>query len=121
MRVKVAVAAECCQHVLVAEVLGPEFNVTADDKVKAQGATTTINIGTIGSFAENLGAGNTSGDIAGHNINFKLVADIASQLRSHLGQLEKDGATSKRCRLGRGNPIPTLALLFAPPRSSLGY
>ena len=46
-----------------AGVLGTEFSFDAADRAKAQGATTTINIGTIGSFAGNLGAGNVAGDV----------------------------------------------------------
>jgi len=75
-----------------AGVLGTEFNFSTADKAKAQGATTTINIGTIGSFAGNLGSGNTSGDAMVGGLNIELVADLALQLRAHLDQLEHSGA-----------------------------
>jgi hypothetical protein len=43
--------------------MGTEFSFDAAEGERAQGATTTINVGTIGSFAGNLGAGNIAGDV----------------------------------------------------------
>jgi hypothetical protein len=81
-----------------AGVLGTEYNFDAAEKAKAQGAATTINIGTISSFAGNLGTGNVAGNISLHEINFTLVRDLATQLNSRVDELTKagaDGATLK--------------------------
>lgn len=75
-----------------AGVLGNEFSFDADDKRKAQGATTMINIGTIGSFAGNLGTENTAGNIAVTDLNTNVVIDLAAQLKAHTNELIEAGA-----------------------------
>jgi hypothetical protein len=81
-----------------AGVLGTEFSFDAADIKKAQGATTMITIGTIGSFAGNLGAGNVAGDITVKDLNTNIVGDLAAQLQARLDELAAagaDGATLK--------------------------
>ena len=75
-----------------AGVLGTEFNFDAADKAKAQGAATTINIGTISSFAGNLGSGNISGDVTVSGLDLTLVRNLAAQLKDHASELVEAGA-----------------------------
>jgi hypothetical protein len=75
-----------------AGVLGTEFNFDAADKAKAQGAATTINIGTIGLFAGNLGSGNISGDVTASGLDLTLVRNLAAQLKDHANELVQAGA-----------------------------
>lgn len=75
-----------------AGVIGSEFNFDAADKAKAQGATTTINIGTISSFAGNLGAGNVSGDVSLRALDLSLIQSLTKQLKAHADELTEAGA-----------------------------
>jgi hypothetical protein len=75
-----------------AGVLGTEFSFDAADRAKAQGATTTINIGSIGSFAGNLGAGNVAGNVTVQGSDLKLIRDLADQLGAHVDELIAAGA-----------------------------
>jgi hypothetical protein len=75
-----------------AGVLGSEFNFNAADREKAKGITTMINIGTIGQFAGNLGAGNVAGDVTVRGVDVKLVSDFAAQLKAHVDELTAAGA-----------------------------
>jgi hypothetical protein len=101
-----------------AGISGTEFSFNAADRAKAQGATTMINIGTIGSFAGNLGVGNTGGDVTVRGLEIKLVGDLAAQLKAHIDELTAagaDGPTISR-RLDRleaelAKPIPTTSVL----------
>lgn len=85
-----------------AGITGTEFSFDAADKAKAQGATTTINIGAIGSFAGNLGAGHVTGDVTLQEINLELLRELVAQLKSHLTELIRAGAdgASLNARLG---------------------
>jgi AbiTii len=101
-----------------AGVLGTEFSFDAVDKAKAQGATTTINIGTIGSFAGNLGAGNVAGDVTVRGPDLKLVRDLTDQLKAHADELIAAGAdgSTLRARLDQleaelRKPTPTTSVL----------
>ena len=75
-----------------AGVQGTEFNFDAADKAKAQGASTTINIGSISSFAGNLGAANIAGDISVRELNLNLIRDLVNQLKTHGDELTEAGA-----------------------------
>jgi hypothetical protein len=79
-----------------AGVLGSDFNFDAAEKQKARAVATTINIGTIGSFAGNLGAGNASGNIEARDINVDQVRNLLGQLKQHVIELEKAGADRSR-------------------------
>jgi hypothetical protein len=75
-----------------AGVLGTEYSFDAADRAKAHGAATTINIGTIGSFAGNLGAGNVAGDVTVSGLDLTLVRTLATQLKVHVNELIDAGA-----------------------------
>jgi hypothetical protein len=78
-----------------AGVLGTEFSFDPAEKTKAQTAATTINIGSIGSFAGSLGAGNVAGDITVRDLDLQLVSKVAKQLTEHADELREAGADSK--------------------------
>lgn len=72
-----------------AGIMGSEVNFNDAEKEKAQSASTTINIGSIGNFAGNIGQGNVSG----HNsIQIEQVQSILDQLKPHLPALSAAGA-----------------------------
>jgi hypothetical protein len=75
-----------------AGVQGTEFSFNAADKAKAQGAIMTINIGSIGSFAGNLGVDNTAGDISVREINLNQVRELTDQLKENERVLTDAGA-----------------------------
>lgn len=75
-----------------AGVLGTEFSFDAIDKEKAQGATTTINIGSIGSFAGSLGVGNTTDNVSVRSMDVKLLASLIAQLKASTNELTAAGA-----------------------------
>ena len=81
-----------------AGVMGTEFSFNVTEKAKAQSAATTINIGTIGAFAGNLGAGNVSGDVTVRELDLKLVSDVARQLKPHVDDLAAAGADGPTLR-----------------------
>jgi len=74
-----------------AGVMGSEFSFNPEEKRKAQ-EVPTISIGMIGSFAGNLGTGNTSGDITASNINIDQVKRLVEQTRQHAKELIESGA-----------------------------
>lgn len=81
-----------------AGVVGTEFSFNAADKQKAQGATTMINIGSIGSFAGNLGSENATRDVTVRGVDLTLVEAMITQLKSKIDDLAAagaDGATLK--------------------------
>ena len=81
-----------------AGVVGTEFNFEPEDKRKAQAASTTIHIGTIGLFAGNLGAGNIARDISVRDVDVTQLRDLVDQLKKHSDELiaaGADGATLK--------------------------
>jgi hypothetical protein len=75
-----------------AGVLGTEFDFNVTEKAKAQGATTTINIGNIGAFAGNLGSGNVAGDVTLRDLDLSRVGEVARQLQPHVDDLAAAGA-----------------------------
>jgi len=75
-------------------IMGSEINFDAADRAKAQAASTTINIGSIGQFAGSLGQGNISSD-ASININVDHVVPIIEQLKSHVAELVAGGANKR--------------------------
>jgi len=75
-----------------AGIFGNEFTFTPAEKRKAQEASVAINIGNIGSFAGNLGAGNSSGDITASDIQVDQVRKLAEETRQHVEALVANGA-----------------------------
>jgi AbiTii len=75
-----------------AGILGTEFSFDAAEKAKAQSTPTMINIGTIGSFAGNLGTSNVAGDVTVRELDLNLVRTVAKQLVEHADELAEAGA-----------------------------
>jgi hypothetical protein len=74
-----------------AGIAGSEFSFDADEKNKAQELQMTVNIGSIGTFGGNLGAGNVSGDIHVSNIKVEHVSRLVDQIRAHCEDLVQAG------------------------------
>jgi AbiTii len=74
-----------------AGVHGSEFSFDPSEKKAAQAASTTINIGNIGSFAGNLGAGNIAGNVDVSGIDLSLARDLVYQLRERMDEFAKAG------------------------------
>jgi hypothetical protein len=62
------------------------------EEKKIAGASTTFNIGTIGSMIGNLGSNNTSGDINASEISVEQVKSLVDQLLPHARSLKAAGA-----------------------------
>jgi hypothetical protein len=80
-----------------AGVVGTEFDFNMTEKSKAQGVT--INIGTIGAFAGNLGVGNVAGNVTLRELNLKLIKDVMRQLKPHVDDLTTAGADGSTLRV----------------------
>lgn len=81
-----------------AGIRGTSEGFGKEEVEKAQAPQTIINIGSIESFAGNLGQGNVSGTIS-VSINLDEVHSLVEQLRPHLDQLTSAGATEIEMRL----------------------
>lgn len=79
-----------------AGVHGSDFSFNANEVRAAQAATTTINIGTIGSFAGNLGAGNTAGNVTASDINVSSVQTLMDQIRGRIEEFKARSAVYDR-------------------------
>jgi AbiTii len=100
-----------------AGVKGTEFNFDAADKAKAQQAT-NIHIGSIGTFAGNLGVGNTAGDVTLGQADLERVRGLVDQLRTHVDELSAAGADGStllarldQLELELKKPTPTASVL----------
>ncbi len=71
---------------------GMSFNNREKDLAKE--ASTTINIGSIGSMVGNLGSHNTSGDISASRISVRQVQDLLTQLTPHVADIKSAGANA---------------------------
>ena len=74
-----------------AGISGEGMTFNREEK-KIASASTTFNIGTIGSMIGNLGSNNTSGDINASAISIEQVKSLADQLAPHTKSLKADGA-----------------------------
>lgn len=75
-----------------AGIVGEGFSFDASEKTKAQSASVTYNINSIGSFNGVMGTGNTAGDITvTHNEAMKVI-EVAHQIRASMHELERAGA-----------------------------
>jgi hypothetical protein len=72
-----------------AGIMGSEVSFNDAEKEKAQAASTTIHIGSIGTMAGNIGQGNISGN---NTIKVEQVQSILDQLKPHVPALSADGA-----------------------------
>ena len=75
-----------------AGIMGTEVSFNKDEKDKAQAASTTINIGSIGNFAGSIGQGNVSGN---NSIRTADVQSVLTQLKPHMLDLVAAGADQK--------------------------
>jgi AbiTii-like protein len=72
-----------------AGIMGSEVSFNEAEKEKAHAASTTINIGSIGTMAGNIGQGNISGN---NTIRMEQVQSILDQLKPHVSTLSAEGA-----------------------------
>lgn len=72
-----------------AGIMGSELSFNDAEKEKAQAASTTINIGSIGMMAGNIGHGNVSDN---NSIKMEHMQSILDQLKPHVHSLSADGA-----------------------------
>jgi hypothetical protein len=75
-----------------AGIVGSEMNFNKSEKEKAHAVTTTINIGTIGNFAGNIGQGNVAGNAT---VKIGQAQEIIAQLKPHISTLMEAGADPK--------------------------
>ncbi|WP_156947070.1 hypothetical protein [Bradyrhizobium sp. WSM3983] len=75
-----------------AGIHGSGISFNNREKELAKEASTTINIGSIGSMVGNLGSHNTSGDIIASDISSQQLHDLLTQLQPHLSEIKKAGA-----------------------------
>lgn len=73
-------------------VTGHALSFSPKERHAAQATGTTINIGSIGSFAGNLGQGNTSGNITLDHSQRTQVSETIFKIRKALPALKNDGA-----------------------------
>jgi hypothetical protein len=83
-----------------AGILGSEVSFNDAEKEKAQAASTTINIGSIGTMTGNIGQGNISGN---NTIKMENVQFILDQLKPHVPALSAEGAGGTYCRSRRSH------------------
>jgi len=78
-----------------AGISGEGMSFNSDEKRLANTASTTFNIGTIGSMVGNLGSQNSSGAISASHISVKDLKDLVEQLKPHVAALKAAGADAK--------------------------
>jgi hypothetical protein len=108
-----------------AGVRGTEFSFDAADRAKAQQAT-NIYIGSIGTFAGNLGVGNTAGNVTLGQADLERVRDLVDQLKANADGLIAAGAdgSTLRARLDQlelelKKPTPVLRGLLVDVRNAV--
>jgi hypothetical protein len=72
-----------------AGIMGTEISFNKDEKDKAQAASTTIHIGSIGNFAGSIGQGNVAGN---NSVQTADIQSVLAQLKPHLQALADAGA-----------------------------
>lgn len=77
-----------------AGISGEGMSFNKDERARAHAASTTINIGSIGSMVGNLGSQNKSGAISVSDIAVDHVKTLTDQLKPHIVALESAGADS---------------------------
>jgi hypothetical protein len=77
-----------------AGISGEGMSFNKDERERAHAASTTINIGSIGSMVGNLGSQNKSGAISASGIAVDQVKTLTEQLKPHIAGLESAGADS---------------------------
>lgn len=78
-----------------AGIKGEGLSFSREEKQLAKEASTTINIGSIGSMVGNLGAHNTAGDISGSQISATQIHDLTEQLRPYIQRFKSSGADAE--------------------------
>jgi hypothetical protein len=74
-----------------AGVMGSALSFTSEEQEKARDASVNINIGTIQSFAGNLGSHDVSGDVIVSTLTIEKVRDFVNQVKPQIDQLEREG------------------------------
>ncbi|SHF09847.1 hypothetical protein SAMN02745157_1635 [Kaistia soli DSM 19436] len=71
-----------------AGITGEGLSFSPEEKKAAHSQSTTVHIGTIGSFAGNIGSGNKSGDISMSSVNVEAIKSLIGQTRSNMASLD---------------------------------
>lgn len=77
-------------------VTGSGLSFSPEERSAAQASGTTINIGTIGAFAGNIGQGNISGPINLDQSQRTKFFEVIEKIRNAIPDLERDGADKER-------------------------
>ncbi|WP_315833481.1 hypothetical protein [Bradyrhizobium prioriisuperbiae] len=77
-----------------AGINGEGMSFNREEKQLAKVASTTINVGSIGSMVGNLGANNVSGEISAAGISVNDLSELIKQITPHLSALKVAGADS---------------------------
>jgi hypothetical protein len=76
-------------------VLGHGMSFDPQEKIQARNAMTTFNIGSIGNFVGNMGAGNSSGDIVASIDVVQKIKDVITKIESSQDELVRGGVNGK--------------------------
>lgn len=79
-----------------AGIAGEGLSFNDVEKTRAKEASVTFNINSIGTFAGNMGTGNTSGDITVSASTSTQILEIVRKVRDVVPQLERDGVDGPR-------------------------
>ncbi|TPL64104.1 hypothetical protein [Mesorhizobium sp. B2-3-15] len=81
-----------------AGILGEGFSFNDSERTLAKEAAVTYNINSIGTFAGNMGSGNTAGDISVSVSSTSQILEIVRKIREYVPDLERAGADGPRLK-----------------------